>query len=153
MHGFIEQVERVAMMGLLLLFGGALAGGMLSDLNWHDWVFAAVVILVVRPLTGIIGLARSPLETRDKWLLAFFGIRGVGSFYYLAYALNNGKFAEGDQLWKIVALIVLFSVLLHGVTVTPLMRAFDRQRGVDPDAQENEDFAADRLASKQPAAS
>ena len=134
MHSFIEQVERVAMMGLLLIFGGALAGGILAGIGWYEWVFAAVLILVIRPLAGILGLAPTDLATRDKWLLAFFGIRGVGSFYYLAYGLNHGKFVDGERLWTIVSVIVLFSVLLHGVTVTPLMRAFDRKRGIDPDA-------------------
>ncbi|MBE7185301.1 MAG: cation:proton antiporter [Methylobacterium mesophilicum] len=133
MHAFIEQVERVTMMGLLLIFGGALAGGILGGVGWYELVFAGVLVLAIRPLAGMIGLARSSLAMRDKWLISFFGIRGVGTFYYLAYGLNHGNFVDGGRLWAIVSLIVLFSVLLHGMTVTPLMRAFDRWRGVDPD--------------------
>lgn len=149
MHAFIEQVERVTMMALLLIFGGALAGGILSGIGWYEWVFAGVLVLVIRPLAGIIGLARSSLALRDKWLISFFGIRGVGTFYYLAYGLNHGKFVDGGRLWTIVSVIVLFSILLHGVTVTPLMRAFDRWRGVDPDKA---DLPPPGLKGKQDAA-
>ena len=70
--------------------------------------------------------------------LAFFGIRGVGSFYYLAYALNAAPFDQAERLWAIVGLIVLMSVLLHGLTVTPAMRFLDKLHGRDPDAREKD---------------
>jgi NhaP-type Na+/H+ or K+/H+ antiporter len=70
----------------------------------------------------------------EKLTLAFFGIRGVGSFYYLAYALNHMEMAEGERLWAIVGLVALMSILLHGLTVTPAMRLLDRLHGRDPDS-------------------
>ncbi len=75
-------------------------------------------------------------DLSEKLTLSFFGIRGVGSFYYVAYALNHGEFADEEQLWAIVGLVALLSILLHGLTVTPLMRALDRQHGRDPDASD-----------------
>jgi NhaP-type Na+/H+ or K+/H+ antiporter len=72
----------------------------------------------------------------EKLTLAFFGIRGVGSFYYLAYGLNHMPIKGGERLWAIVGLVVLISILLHGLTVTPIMRNLDRQHGRDPDADE-----------------
>lgn len=75
-----------------------------------------------------------PAAESEKLTLAFFGIRGVGSFYYLAYALNHMELAESDRLWAIVGLVVLFSILLHGLTVTPAMRLLDRRQGRNPDA-------------------
>ena len=131
MHDFIEQIERMAMMVLLVLFGGALVSGLLAPSRPVDAAVATVIVLVVRPLTGMIGWKRPLLE---KLILAFFGIRGVGSFYYLAYGLNAAPFEGGDRLWAIVGLICLMSILLHGITVTPVMRWFDRSQGRDPDA-------------------
>lgn len=73
-------------------------------------------------------------DLSEKMTLAFFGIRGVGSFYYLAYALNHVELAGGERLWAIVGLVALFSILLHGLTVTPAMRLLDKLQGRDPDA-------------------
>ncbi len=134
MHAITEQVERLAMMVLLILFGGALVGGLLASLRWQDAAAAVAIILVVRPIAGLIGLAGLPAAGSEKLTLAFFGIRGVGSFYYLTYGLNHMELAESEQLWAIVGLVVLLSILLHGLTVTPVMRLLDRQHGRDPDA-------------------
>jgi len=136
MHDFTEQIERVGMMVLLLLFGGALVGGLLRPLGWTDVVAALAIILVVRPLAGWLGLWGSNIPRGERLTLSFFGIRGVGSFYYLAYALNHAEFAATDRLWALVGLVVLLSILLHGLTVTPVMRRLDQSQGRDPDAIE-----------------
>ena len=136
MHAVTEQVERIAMMVLLLLFGGALVSGLLAPVTWADMGIAAVILLVIRPVTGLIGLIGFRADWSEKMTLAFFGIRGVGSFYYLAYGLNHMEVAGAERLWGLVGLIVLMSVLLHGLTVTPIMRSLDRQQGRDPDAEE-----------------
>ncbi|WP_072894171.1 MULTISPECIES: cation:proton antiporter [Sphingobium] len=134
MHDITEQIERLAMMVLLVLMGGALMRGLLSALQWMDVVAAGAIILLVRPVAGWTALWRFHGDRSEKLVLAFFGIRGVGSFYYLAYALNHLPLAESERLWAIVGLVALFSVLLHGLTVTPAMRALDRGQGRDPDA-------------------
>lgn len=133
MHDFIEQIERMTMMVVLVLFGGALASGLLSPLRPIDIAAALVVVLVVRPLAGLVGFIGWRRPLREKLILAFFGIRGVGSFYYLAYGLNSASFQHADRLWALVGLICLMSILLHGVSVTPVMRMFDRSQGRDPD--------------------
>ena len=135
MHDFIEQIERMAMMVVLVLFGGALVSGLLLPLRPLDVAVAAVIVVVVRPLAGMIGFIGWKRPLREKVILAFFGIRGVGSLYYLAYGLNAAPFEGGDRLWAIVGLICLMSILLHGITVTPIMRRFDRSQGRDPDAE------------------
>ena len=136
MHDITEQVERIAMMVLLLLFGGALIGGLLAPLRSVDVVAAIVIILLVRPAAGLVGLAGFKADRLEKATLAFFGIRGVGSFYYLAYALNAVQWHEAERLWAITGLVALLSILLHGLTVTPVMRWLDREHGRDPDAEE-----------------
>lgn len=134
MHDVTEQIERLAMMVLLLLFGGALVSGLLAPLTWIEAGIALIILLIVRPLAGLIGLAGFKADRSEKLTLAFFGIRGVGSIYYLAYGLNHMDIADADRLWAIVGFVILVSVLLHGLTVTPIMRRIDRQQGRDPDA-------------------
>ncbi len=134
MHDLTEQFERLAMMGVLLLFGGTIAGGLLAPLGWRDVLVALAILLLVRPITGWIGLIGFPLVARERATLAFFGIRGIGSIYYLAYGINHMAVPEASRLWSIIGLIILCSILLHGTTVTPIMRWLDRKRGRDPDA-------------------
>ena len=136
MHALTEQIERIAMMVLLILFGGALVSGLLAHVGWADVGVAAAILLVIRPLTGWLGLLGYPADAGEKMTLAFFGIRGVGSIYYLAFGINHMPVPQAERLWGIVGLVVLFSILLHGLTVTPIMRSLDRRRGVDPEAQQ-----------------
>lgn len=129
MHELTEQIERIAMMVLLLAFGGALVSGLLAPLSGIDVLLALVILIVIRPVTGLIGLLGHDANWTERITLAFFGIRGVGSIYYLAYGLNHIGGVEGaDRLWAIVGLIILMSILMHGITVTPVMLLLDRRR-------------------------
>ena len=58
-------------------------------------------------------------------MISFYGIRGLGSVYYLSYALQKGSFEAPDLLWSTLAFIVLVSILLHGATITPVMHYLD----------------------------
>ncbi|MBP7703676.1 MAG: cation:proton antiporter [Caulobacter sp.] len=138
MHDLTEQVERLAMMVLLILFGGALVSGLLSPLRWMDVALGLAVLFIVRPAAGLIGLIGFKAPVGERLTLAIFGIRGVGSFYYLAFALNAAPFGQAERLWAIVGLIVLLSILGHGLTVTPVMRRLDRSQGRDPDPEDGE---------------
>ena len=129
MHDITEQIERITMMVLLLAFGGAIVGGLLADIGWRDVLAAAVILLVIRPLAGLLGMYRSKATQSEKVSIAFFGIRGVGSVYYLSYAVNHGDFSDADRLWTIVCLVVFASILIHGLTVTPAMRWLDQTHG------------------------
>ena len=133
MHDLTEQVERLAMMALLLLFGGAIVTGLLAPLRPMDVALVLLILLVVRPITGLVALIGFKADTYEKLTIAFFGIRGVGSFYYLAYGLNHMHVSGMERLWAIIGLAALLSILLHGLTVTPAMRWLDRRQGRDPD--------------------
>lgn len=129
LHDFVEQLERLFMMVLLVLFGGAIAdGGLLRALTLEAVVFALLAIFLVRPLSGWLSLLGRDQRRDEKAVISFFGIRGLGSAYYLAYALGHARFEAPDLLWSTTGLIVLISILLHGITVTPVMRHLDRQR-------------------------
>jgi NhaP-type Na+/H+ or K+/H+ antiporter len=134
LHDFADETERLVMMVLLVLFGGMLTGGeLLSNIGWSNVLIAALVLLVIRPAIGylaLIDIDRPPLE---RFVIAFFGIRGLGSVYYLAFGLNHGNFENQDVLWETLGLIVLGSIVLHGLTVTPVMRLLNRRIGKSAD--------------------
>lgn len=127
LHGFAEEAERLLMMLLLVLFGGIVAfGGLLAPFDWTMLLFVAGVLLVARPVAGLLSLLRSKLPWREQLVISFFGIRGMGSIYYLAFALNHASFVDHRRLWAVVGGVVLASILLHGITVTPALRLLDR---------------------------
>lgn len=128
LHHFVEQVERLLTVLVLLLLGMALSDGLLSALGWREVVLTALVLLVVRPLIAGLALRGSCGSRGERAAMAFFGVRGVGSIYYVAYALGAAMFAESDVLWAVVGLVVASSVVLHGMTAGPVMNALDRRK-------------------------
>jgi sodium/hydrogen antiporter len=127
LHDFAEECERLLMMLLLVLFGGAVAGGLLAPLTPTAMIVGLIVLFFVRPFAGLVGLVGTDQPHGERAVIAFFGIRGIGSFYYLSHALNEAQFAAADLLWALTGFVVLVSIFVHGSTVTPVMRRFDRQ--------------------------
>ncbi len=116
---FADQLERLASAVILLLFGGALAHGLLGPISLRLVLVAAAVVFLVRPVAGMAGIGGLKMETAEKPAIAFLGIRGIGSFYYLAYGLNEAPFSRAADLWAAVALVVMTSIMVHGVTAKP----------------------------------
>lgn len=126
LHGFAEQAERLLMTLLLVLFGGIMSfGGLLAAFDWRMLLFVAGVLLVARPAAGMISLLGSKLPWREQLVISFFGIRGMGSIYYLAFALNHAAFPDPLRLWALVGGVILASILLHGITATPALQLLD----------------------------
>lgn len=128
MHHVSDQIERLFIMLVLVLFGGALANGLLDSLTWTDALVGLAILFLIRPLAGMISMIGAPESWREKVLLSFLGIRGVGSIYYVAYALNHGDFGDSERLWAIVGFVILASIVIHGVTATPLLNRLARWR-------------------------
>jgi sodium/hydrogen antiporter len=128
MHQFTGQLEQLLSVALLVLLGGALATGLLDDLSWRGVGAAFFVIFIVRPLAGRLALSRAGVTAAERRAIGFFGIRGIGSIYYLAVATQSATFANSDELWSATAFTVLLSVFVHGVTATPVMRKLDHRR-------------------------
>ena len=128
LHTYVEQLERLLTVVVLVLLGGAVARGALGDVGWTEGLLAALVLLVVRPLAGWLGLSGGTTGRRERAVIAFFGVRGIGSLYYVAYATTEADFPGAEQLWRVTVLVVLCSVVLHGVTATPVMMWLDRRR-------------------------
>ena len=156
MHDFAEQVERLFTVGLLLLLGGAIVNGLLAPLTWGGALVAAALLFVVRPLTGWLALRGAPGTPAEHRVIGFFGIRGIGSLYYLSYALATADFPQPERMWAITGLVILVSVVVHGIAATPVMLRLDSARertepaDADPPAPEVE--SADSAKSAEPGA-
>ncbi len=127
MHEVTERLERLLTLVLLLALGLALSRGLLEDLDWRSAVIGLTLVLVIRPVSGLLALAgtRSRLDRGQRGVVAFFGVRGVGSAYYLAYAIGEEPTLGSDWLWSTAAFTVTASVLVHGVLATPVLRRVD----------------------------
>ncbi|AKQ46832.1 cation transporter [Rufibacter radiotolerans] len=128
LHDFTDQIERILLVVVLLLFGGSVARGLLDSLTWQGAVAGGIFVLVIRPVAGMLGLWGTKIPLREKWVISFFGIRGIGSIFYLSFGLQEAKFAEPDQIWSIAGFIILLSVLVHGILATPAMNYIDKRR-------------------------
>ncbi|WP_422028280.1 cation:proton antiporter [Roseovarius sp.] len=116
LHDFSESIEH-ALTAVLLVGLGTVLPLLLTDLNWIHVLFALLLILVVRPLSGWIGLLGSPMPYRDRAAVSVYGVRGIGSIYYLCYAGSHMEFTNESQLWTLVGLVILLSTILHGFSV------------------------------------
>ena len=125
LHDFTDQIERILVAIVLILFGGSLVNGILEYLTWPMAIAGFIFVLVVRPLSGILGLIGTRIHAKEKWGISFFGIRGIGSFFYLAFAIQQTYFEFGNQLWSLVSFIVLLSLIIHGLTAASTMEKLE----------------------------
>jgi NhaP-type Na+/H+ or K+/H+ antiporter len=128
LHAHVEQLERLLTVVVLLLVGGAVARGILADVGWAEIVLAAAFLLVVRPAVGALAMWRSPTGRRERSVIAFFGVRGIGSLFYMAYGLREADIPGAEQLWAVTVLVVVGSVVVHGISAGPVMYWLDRRR-------------------------
>lgn len=123
---FIEQLEKCAELALVLVLGM-----LLHQVHWFPalgW-FVPLLLVVLRPLAVFCATASVALAARQRLLLAWFGVRGIGSLYYLVYARNHGALGtHADALVTLTLVTVAASILLHGVTAQPLMRLYEMDK-------------------------
>lgn len=129
LHVFTEQAEMLLTAGIVLALGGAIASGLLAPLTWPVVLVGLLLVFVVRPVAGVIGLLGFGGATwPERAAISFFGIRGVGSLYYLSYAINEEEFPGKETLWALVAFVVVLSIIVHGIAGASVMGVLDRRR-------------------------
>lgn len=128
LHEFAGQLEQLLALGLLVFFGAAISTGLLGNLRWEGVAVGLLAIFVIRPLAARLALTGTKTSRDERRAIGFFGIRGIGSLYYLAYASRRAEFDRVAEVWSTVAFTVVVSVVVHGVTATPVMRMLDRRR-------------------------
>lgn len=122
---FNEKTEHIGEF-IVMLFVGAVLAPYLLELS--QWWLIGLLFLVIRPLAVWIGLLGTRTTRLQRGLMAWFGIRGLGSIYYLAYATQHGlTFESAEPITAIVLTTVTVSIIVHGFSVTPLMHYY-RQR-------------------------
>jgi sodium/hydrogen antiporter len=123
---FNEQLERVVEVGLVLLVGAML---LQSSLSVAAVTLALLLFLVIRPLSVRVALAGAAVAPGHRNLMAWFGIRGVGSVYYLVYVASHGLPGDAARLLADLVLgVVGASIVAHGVSATPLMQLHSGRR-------------------------
>lgn len=122
LHSFIDQTERLLVAVLLVLFGGSLVNGVLDALTWKMVLFSFLFLFIIRPLAVYASYFPSTFHYKEKLAISFFGIRGMGSVFYLAFAFGEIGFKYEEELWSVVAFTILISVFIHGITATPIMK-------------------------------
>ncbi len=131
-HNFVDQIERIMLSIMLIAFGGILVSGVMREVTWPMIGVALVFLLIIRPLAGWIGLLGfQGANKREKLAISFFGIRGMGSLYYVAYAVNHAEFDNTPAIWAMTCLIVLLSIFIHGISATPIMKYLDESRKIE----------------------
>jgi sodium/hydrogen antiporter len=122
---FKEHLERLSEVVLVLLIGGTL---FLNSWSWKAVGLALFLFVVVRPVSVIFGLLGTNTTWRIRGMTGWFGVRGIGSLYYLMYAIENGlPESLSLQLIQMTLIVVTLSILLHGTSVKPLMALFWRR--------------------------
>jgi len=123
---FKEHLERLSELTLVLLLGGMLS---LQSLRWDALCMAAFLFLLARPLSVYTGLLGSATSQRMRAMTAWFGVRGIGSIYYLVFAIEAGVPDDiAAQLTRIALFVIMLSILVHGFSVKPLMDVVWRRR-------------------------
>ncbi len=139
------KVAAGVMMGDILTFGGQLERslevllvtmlGVLVSVHW-DWravPLALALFVVIRPLSVWLLMPRRYLDRAQCLTVGWFGIRGIGSLYYLSYAVTHGLLpSETEALISLVISVVVLSIVVHGLSTQPLLRRYERSRGDAP---------------------
>ncbi|MFP2912189.1 cation:proton antiporter [Pyxidicoccus sp. 3LFB2] len=124
--GFNEALERIAEVGMVVGLGVLLASTPVApEVYW----LAPLFFFVLRPVSVTLSLLGSRANPHQRGLMAWFGVRGIGSLYYLFYAIAHGvEPGLAQRLLSLVLWLVAISVAVHGISVTPLMKRYE-QRG------------------------
>ncbi len=141
MHEVTERMETLLTLLLLLMLGLSPTNGLMEALTPAGMAVGLLLVFVVRPLAGWLSLSLSlslrsanehsaglRLTRADMAVMSFFGVRGIGTIYYLAYATRHQTFADQEALWATAAFTIILSVLVHGALSDLVMDWLERRQ-------------------------
>lgn len=115
LHDFTGAIEH-ALLALLLVALGAALPGLSMWLEWPLALLGIALIFVLRPVFAWLSLTGTELKGRARLVVAFYGVRGIGTIYYLAFALGALPLADRRELWAAAAFVIVLSTVVHGLT-------------------------------------
>lgn len=115
MHDVVEQIEQFLITIILLFLGGFIVHNWFQALTLPVFGLCLLFIFIIRPFFGIFPTLKTDMPWKHRWAVAFLGIKGVGSFFYLAFAIHETEFAQADLLWSTTAFLVLISAVVHRI--------------------------------------
>ena len=125
-RGFNEQLDRFSELTVVLVIGALLT---FVHLSGNTLAFLALLFLAIRPASVWIGLLGAPVSGDQRMMIAWFGIRGIGSVYYLMYAIDHGLPAPmAERIMGITLAAVAISIVLHGISVQPMMKLYGKRK-------------------------
>lgn len=125
-RGFNEQLEKLAELAVVLLVGALLP---FAAPSFSLWWFIPLLFVVLRSVAVLAGTVGAPLAAHQRAMICWFGIRGIGSVYYLMYAIGHGVSGRvARELVTITLVTVAVSIVVHGVSVGPVMRWYSRRQ-------------------------
>jgi len=121
-YNAIDHVEQTILYVFLFIFGGLVATNGLEGLSWKHLSIAILLIFVIRPLVGMFSFINCKMPKYEKLTISFFGIRGIGTIYYLAFAHNAlNDFSKIDDIWHIATCCIIISIVVHGIAAKIIM--------------------------------
>lgn len=128
--GFVEQLERIGAAALVVLVGALLSPALIT---WNTLWFVPVMLLVIRPIAVWVGLVGAEVAPVQRLLVSWFGIRGIGSVYYLMHAQNHGlPDGVARPILVLVLATITVSVIVHGMSARPLMKWYRGRKEAKP---------------------
>ena len=123
-HEGAEVIEKFGELAVILMLGSMLTLDGLGAPGLDGWLLVAVLLVAIRPLAVLFSFLRSGFPAGERAFVAWFGVRGIGSLYYVAIAVGAGVLAPGEAeivAWTAIACVIV-SIVVHGATATPLSR-------------------------------
>jgi len=131
LHDFNEELESFVVAIIFITIG--------IFISFHYDIFfkpdillvSLGMVLIVRPLAGYLSLVNTGLSRFQKFVLSFYGMRGIGSIFYLVYALEAADFENSNKLFAITTATIFFSVIIHGIsarTVQKRIKIYDNEQ-------------------------
>jgi NhaP-type Na+/H+ or K+/H+ antiporter len=134
LHSFTETTEQVLTAAILVALGAALPA-LWEFMDWRALVLAGALVFVIRPAAGLFALRGTDFPQKQRTVMAFYGIRGVGSVYYLAYASSHAPFDDVGLLWATMTAAIVASTLVHGLTAS---LAVEKAEDLPPEPERKE---------------
>lgn len=132
LHDFNEELEGLFVALLFIASGSFISSYYYLFLNWQVITVSLVMVFLIRPAAGYASLIKTGLNPFQRFVLSFYGIRGIGSIFYLAYALSEASFPAKEKLVEVTMATIFLSVMVHGMTARIIQKKIKKHDTYKP---------------------